>query len=167
LREQKNYTPAKTQLKDRIRFILTTYISDYVPHRRKWTYVTLGGPQLIDIRRLLDALDPPQYPARIISCYYNPEDDDDIGRENLRIAERNANDIHMRYNLSSTPNIIHGTVKDIRPTQLKSRRLVMFLDYEGTVWRYHDEIGTCIKNGLFHVGDLLFVTSCADEKIPQ
>jgi len=164
LREHKDYVPAKTPLKDRIRFTLVNYISNCIPPRGKWTYITLGGPQLIDIRRLLDALDPPQYPAQIISCYHNPEDDEGIATENIRTAEGNANNIHMHYNLSYTPNIVPGTVKEIRSSDVKSGRIVMWLDYEGTVLKFRDEISACVKNRILHVGDLLFVTSCADEK---
>ena len=53
----------------------------------------------------------------------------------------------------------------MEPSALRSKKLVMFLDYEDTVERYRHEIGTCIRNGVLKKGDLLFVTSCAREEL--
>ena len=47
---------------------------------------------------------------------------------------------------------------------LDSDLVVMFLDYEGTVLKYQREISSCVANSVLGAHDLLFVTSCVNEK---
>jgi hypothetical protein len=159
-----DYSPARRPLKDRVRFKIPCYVSHLLQKETSWTYVTLGGDQLIDIQRLLYALDPQQYPQEIISVYYDPEEDANHASESIRTAGFMANKIQAQYNLRSAPRIIYGTVERLRQSDINSDVVVMFLDYEGTVHTYRHEIGTCIGNNVLNVGDLLFVTSCVDEK---
>jgi len=161
----KDYSPSKRKLKDRVRWKLTDYIRRFVRPRSKWTYITLGGPQLFDVKRLLEALDPPQYPNQIISCYQNPRDDQESAREAIKVAERNANELQRRHSLRSGISIIPGTVEglaldDIQPGNM----VVMFLDFERSVSSHLHEIAACVSAGLLKPRDFLFVTSCVNEK---
>jgi len=162
---KKDYSASRTPLKDRVRFRIPYYISRFIPPRCRWAYVTLGGASLTDVRRLLDGLDPKQYPQEIVSFYFNPDDEAEIANEMIRLAEMNAAQIQADYHLLSNVCCLWGTVEGLESLLPKSRRVVMFLDYEDTVERYCHEIATCIRNGTLKKGDLLFVTSCAREEL--
>jgi len=159
-----DYAPARRRLKDRVRFRIPFYVSQFLSKGTKWAYTTLGGEQLIDVWRLLYALDPKLYPHEIVSVYYDPDEDAESARQTIRTSELVANEIQLKYGLKFAPRIVYGTVEALRPNDIKSEVVVMFLDYEGTVDKYRHEIGACIVNRVLKAGDLLFVTSCVDEK---
>jgi len=162
---KKDYAPSKTPLKDRVRFRIPYYVSRVIQPGCDWAYVTLGGALLTDVRRLLEGLDPKHYPRKIISLYFNPDDDPKVANEMIKQAETNAAQIQADYRLNSSIRCRWGTVESLEPSELRSKKLVMFLDYEGTLESYCHEIGACVRNGVLKKGDLLFVTSCAREEL--
>jgi hypothetical protein len=162
---KKDYSAPKTPLKDRVRFKIPYYVSRFISAGCDWAYVTLGGPQLTDVRRLIEGLDSKRYPREIISLYFDPTDEPEIAEEIMKHAETNAAQIQADYHLGSIVRCLWGTVERPELTTLRSKRVAMFLDYEDTVERYCHEIGTCVRNGLLKKGDLLFVTSCAREEL--
>jgi len=162
---KKDYAPSRTPLKDRVRFRIPYYVSRLIHPRCDWAYVTLGGALLTDVRRLLEGLDRKKYPREIISFYFNPNDDPKVANEMIKQAEINAALIQADYRLNSSIRIRWGTVECLEPSDLRSKKLVMFLDYEGTLESYCHEIGACVRKGILKKGDLLFVTSCAREEL--
>ena len=159
-----DYDPVRRPLKDRVRWRIPDYVSRFVPRRTRWTYITLGGTGLFDIKRLLTGVKRPQYPHRIISVYYEPDETTEIVRANKRKADLAANEIHLTWHLQDSPRIIYGTVASLEADDINSDMVVMFLDYEGTVHKYQREIGSCVTNSVLGANDLLFVTSCVNEK---
>lgn len=135
-----------------------------MPSGTKWAYITLGGEDLFDVERLLIGLKREKHPYEIISAYYEQDETPQAARASIRRAELAANDIQLLWHLRSPPRIIYGTVASLGPEDIESDRVVMFLDYEGTVLKYQREIGSCVANSVLGARDLLFVTSCVNVK---
>jgi hypothetical protein len=159
-----DYDPAKRPLKDRVRWRIPKYVSRFVPPGKRWTYITLGGPGLHDVKRLLIGLKRSQYPHQIISVYHDPDETAEIVRTNIRKADVAASDIQLMWRLKYSPRIIYGTVASLKTDDIDSDLVVMFLDYEGNVLKFQREIASCVTNSVLGADDLLFVTSCVNEK---